>query len=344
MNGQSTPLQGILSQVSSADLGPVRDFLFRNPSEPLIATGSGGCDSVSDFLALLYGARGGAATGVTPYTFNSYSDAAIRTAKLLIFSKGGHNNDAVFSTRRCLEVNPGGTAGVFLSDGDRNNAVNLFRKAGSGNGFVIPVRGYHEGFVSSGTALSYFSILVRIFQPGVDLMKYATLPETPFTLTRNDGSTLTPEDLKDVRSYVFLHGSWGRPVAKNLEGKFVETGLAAACVCDYRNFCHGRFIFTSQHLEDSAIVLFISPMEKDIARRTREYLPASAKLIIIEAAEDAPEASLDMLIRAGEFYHSLCSVLGANPTSPANPGKIDKRKPIWVPFMATLKDQGPLSL
>jgi hypothetical protein len=51
-----------------------------------------------------------------------------------------------------------------------------------------------------------------------------------------------------------------------------------------------------------------------------------------------------MLIRAGEFYHSLCEALGANPESPANPGKIDKRKPIWVPFIATLKNQGPLTL
>ena len=35
---------------------------------------------------------------------------------------------------------------------------------------------------------------------------------------------------------------------------------------------------------------------------------------------------------------------GVNPESPGNPGRIDKRKPIWVPFMAALKKQGPLRL
>ena len=39
------------------------------------------------------------ATSVSPYTLNSYSDAALRTAKILLVSKGGHNNDIVFATR-----------------------------------------------------------------------------------------------------------------------------------------------------------------------------------------------------------------------------------------------------
>ena len=341
MNETHSP---ILDQIAAADVAPIRRFFFFNPSQPLLATGSGGCDSVSDFLALLYAARGGVAAGVTPYTYNSYSDAALKTAKLLIVSKGGHNNDAVFAARRSLEVNPANTAGLFFHDGDRNKALKFFRKAGSQKGFVIPLHGTHEGFVSSGTSLAYFSLLVRIFQPEADILKYKDLPRKPFILCRNDGSSLMPADFRGVHNYIFLHGSWGRPVARNLESKLVETGLAAACVCDYRNYCHGRFIFSSQHLEDAAIILFISPREKDIARRTREFLPASAKLVIIETVEDAPEATLDLLIRATEFFHALCTELGANPASPANPGKIDKRKPIWVPFMAEMKRNGALSL
>lgn len=337
-------LQAVIDQTLSADLDPIREFLFSNPSQPLIATGSGGAETSGDFAALLYGARGGVATSVSPYTFNSFSDAALKTSKILLVSKGGHNNDIVFATRRALDVNPDNTVAINFSGSDRNEARKLFLKAGSDKSFVVPMKGVHDGFVSSGTSLSYFSIFTRVFQPDVDLEKYKAVPERPFTLCLNDGSPLVSEDLKSVNSYVVLQGSWGRPVADNLEGKLVECGLAQAGVYDYRNYCHGRFIFTSNHLKDSAVILFVSPRERDIAERTRRYLPESTKLVIIETEYDAPEASLDLLIRSTEFFHVLCSTTGVNPESPKNPGRIDKRKPIWVPFMAELKRQGPLQI
>ena len=344
MKDPQKALQTILPQIDSADLSPLRAFLFNNPSEPLIATGSGGAETAGEFAALLYGARGGVATSVSPYTLNSYSDEALKTAKILLVSKGGHNNDIVFATRRALEVNPWNTAAVNFSDSDRNESRKILLKTGSDNSFVIPQKDVHDGFVATGTSLSYFALFTKIFQPDVNLEKYETLPEVPFTLCKNDGTPLSPADFKPVRSYIILHGSWGRPVADNLEGKLVECGLASAGVYDYRNYCHGRFIFTSNHLDDSAVVLLISPREKDIVARTRAFLPPTAKLVIIETGHDAPEASLDLLIRTTEFYHSVCTACGVNPESPKNPGRIDKRKPIWVPFMAALKKQGPLSL
>ncbi|MBO4536412.1 MAG: hypothetical protein J5702_04315, partial [Bacteroidales bacterium] len=122
-------LQAVIDQTVSADLDPIKDFLFTNPGEPLIATGSGGAGTAADFAALLYGARGGVATSVSPYTFNSYGDAALKTAKILLISKGGHNSDIVFATRRALEVNPDRTVAINFSDSDRNKARKLFLKA-----------------------------------------------------------------------------------------------------------------------------------------------------------------------------------------------------------------------
>ena len=344
MTDTRTTLQAVIDQTIAADLNPIKNFLDPNPSEPLIATGSGGAETAGEFAALLYGARGGVATSVSPYTLNSFSDNTLKTAKLLLISKGGHNNDIVFVTRRALDVNPGNTAAVNFSDSDRNEARKLFLKAGSDKSFVVPMKNVHDGFVSTGTSLSYFSIFTRIFQPDVNLEKYKTLPEVPFTLCLNDGTPLTSAAYKPVKNYIILHGSWGRPVANNLEGKLVESGIAVAGVYDYRNYCHGRFIFTSNHLGDSAVILLVSPREKDIVGRTRAFLPPTTKLVIIETRHDAPEASLDLLIRGTEFYHTVCEVTGVNPDSPKNPGRIDKRKPMWVPFMAELKKQGPLSL
>ena len=284
------------------------------------------------------------AAAVTPYTLNSYSDEALRTSRLLLVSKGGHNNDIVFAAKRGLSVNPSGTASFTLSTGERNEVRKAFLKAGSALSFDIPGLNAHDGFVSTGTPVAYFALLCRAFDPGCDLSKYMAVPEKPFRLERNDGGALSPEDFRGVRHMVILHGSWGRPVAENLEGKLVESGLCTACTADYRNYCHGRFIFTSNHLDDSAVVMLVSPRERDIAERTRKYLPASTRLVIIETEADVPEASLDLLIRSTEFFFSICAVTGMDWESPRNPGRIDKRVPMWVPFMAEMKKNGPLNL
>lgn len=337
-------LEALLKQAMEADVTALRQFLTTNPGQPLVATGSGGAESVADFAALLYGARGGIATAVSPYTLNAYSDEALKTSKLLLVSKGGHNNDIIFAAKRGLAVNPAGTASFTLYPGDRNEVRKAFVKAGSAQSFDIPGLSVHDAFISTQTPVMYFALLCRVFDPDVDLTKYRTAPEVPYRLERNDGTPLSPEDFKEVRNFVVLHGSWGRPVAENLEGKLVESGLAPACVVDFRNYCHGRFILTSNHLEDSAVVMLVSPRERDIAERTRKFLPASARLVLVETEADAPEASLDLLIQSSAFFFDLCGVTGTNWASPKNPGMIDKRQPMWVPFMAEMKRIGPLTL
>lgn len=344
MNDSSINYCHILQQAAAADVTPLRQFLLSNPSQPLIATGSGGAETVADFAALLYGARGGVSVAVSPYTLNSYSDETLKTSKLLLVSKGGHNNDIVFAARRGLTINPEATASFTLYRGDRNEVRKLFAKSGSSLSFDLPGISVHDGFVSLGTPLAYFALLCRVFDPSCDLSKYQELPEIPFRLERNDGTAIPAEDFKDVKSLVILHGSWGRPVAENLEGKLVESGLCTAGVYDYRSLCHGRFIFTSNHLEDSAVVMLVSPRERDIVARTRAFLPASTRLVIIETEADAPEASLDLLIRSTEFFFSICEATGTDFEKPKNPGKIDKRVPMWVPFMAELKKNGPLKI
>ena len=337
-------LGSIVSQAKSADLAALRDFFLNDPTRPLVATGSGGAEQVADFAALLYGARCGMATAVSPYTLNSYSDEALKTSKLLLVSSGGHNNDVVFAARRGLSLIPGWTASFTHSRSDRNEVRKLFLRSGAGLSADIPFSHPRDGFVSISTPLGYFAQLCCAFDPDCDLDRYSAVPEVPFTVIRNDGTPLTLDDLRDVKSFTILHGSWGRPVAASLEGKLVESGAAAASVSDYRSHCHGRFIFTSNHLDDSAVVLVVSPRERDIVERTRKFLPPQTRLVIIETEADGPVASFDLLVRATCFFLSYTDSIGVDPMSPSNPGRIDKRVPMWIPFMSEMKKNGPLAI
>ena len=155
-----------------------------------------------------------------------------------------------------------------------------------------------------------------------------------------DGTALPDKGLKGIRSFTILHGGWGRPVAVCLEGKLTESGLAQATVSDFRNYCHGRFIHTSNHLEETAVVMLVTPRERDLAERIRKFLPGRTRLFVVETPEDSHAASLDLLIRSTALFEDLCAAEGTNPDCPPNPGRIDKRVPIWIPFIKAMKDSG----
>ena len=65
---------------------------------------------------------------------------------------------------------------------------------------------------------------------------------------------------------------------------------------------------------------------------------------MIETVEDSPEASLDLLIKSTWFFFNLCEATGTNYDVPSNPGRIDKRVPMWIPFISEMKKTGPLTI
>jgi len=337
-------IQNLLSLVSNHNTDGLRQFLLSNSQKPLIAVGSGGMDGVARFAALLYGSVSGLGRGMTPLEMNSLSDETLSKVKVLLLSAGGHNSDIEFAAKRCLSVNPSDTACICLSSSERNKLMPLFEKAGaSAHDFRFEAHS-HDGFVSCGTPIIYCALLAKAFGADVTDTELSRQFAERYHLRTNSDKTWDITSISGIRHFTILHGSWGTPVANLLEGKFTESGWATCQVADFRNYCHGRFIFTSNHLEDSAVVLLISPREKHLAEKIRSFLPESARLIIIETAQDSPAATLDLLVSATGFFQTGCDAAGVNPESPKNIGKIDKRVPMWIPFVAELKKIGPLKM
>ena len=90
---------------------------------------------------------------------------------------------------------------------------------------------------------------------------------------------LTP--LRRIRHFVVLFSDYAEPAAHDFESFVVETGVASAQVSDYRNYCHGRFLFVGNHTRhetkkhtlkesDVAVVLFISPRDRELVQQIRE--------------------------------------------------------------------------
>lgn len=260
-----------------------------------------------------------------------------------IFSQAeGHNNDIAFAARRALSVNPEDSACLCLHGGERNKLKPLFAKAGASQRDFCFDSHVHDGFVSCETPLMYSAILTRVFGPASDIDTIAESQDSGFRVESASGGALGLDSLAGVDHFTILNAGWGTPVAELLEGKLVESGWASGQVADYRNYCHGRFIFTSNHLGDSAVVMLVSPREKALSARIRSFLPKDTKVVVIETGLEGPAAGLDLAVRMTGFFEAAARRAGVNPGSPKNPGRMDKRVPMWIPFVADLKKAGPL--
>ena len=163
------------------------------------------------------------------------------------------------------------------------------------------------------------------------------------------------DTFKGVSHVIAIHGPWGEAAAWNLECQLVESGFATCSVVDFKNFCHGRFIFPAKHNgfkgtpADCMIAFFVTPREQELLAKIQDpkILNPATRHIVFGSKEDSPLATLEMLVKETQFAQNLAH---DNATSskdtlsdPYNPAGIDKRAPKQLSFPA-LKKIGPIKL
>lgn len=70
--------------------------------------------------------NGGIGKGITPYTFPSVSDNALKHTRVLLMSKGGQNDDIVYASRRAIDINPMETACLTFQPKRPNDTAAFF--------------------------------------------------------------------------------------------------------------------------------------------------------------------------------------------------------------------------
>lgn len=348
--------EAALRLADSQDVSKMREFLLAEPQKPMLFVGNGGMQG--HFPSLLYEQNAGIARSITPFMLRSMSDEALHSCRCLLMSDGGSSMDIKDATKRMAEVNPENTAG-FTSSDDSDNV--LLKKLGRDKVFIFPhtLDGGPEmkGFVSVTKQFYRDALFYKAFT-GESASEHLKVDLDPthcyrYELNHSDGS-LTP--LSAIQHFLVLYGGYGAPAAHYIESVLAESGMVSAQVTDYRNFCHGRFIFASNHTRhnkiykrkcdqsknhilpesDVAILFLVSPNEKKIAenlRRTKDNpryqaLPDEVPVITIETDFDNPLAAIDLHIKSsvfvadlGENYH------GNNPFSPLNYNDVNKQFP-----------------
>ena len=324
------------------DVEGLKKFFIEDAQKPLYCIASGGSVSPIDYAALLYESKRGMAKVLTPLSMASVSDEALQTAKILIMCSSGKGCDEKYAAKRASKTNPKSTCAIVKNEGVENAVVNYLKKADS-RWFAYDWLTHDKSFIATIDTICKFGLIYNafsgtnsfpLFQLTIDISPKYCFYYGP----RVEGKV---PKLQDIKNYIVLYNGWSRPVAVDFESKMVESGIASVQLCDFRNFCHGRFIFTSKHIEDTALVLFITPREqqfvKDLIwgitwRDKTDVFPKNLPILKVETEYDSPLATIDLIVKAYVLFDEIAKVNNEEPCSPSNPCKIDKRFPKNTPF------------
>lgn len=335
----------IIHSAEKYDVADFRNWLLTDSAKPLICIGNGG--KHTSYPALLYEMNSSVARTVTPLEFASMSPTTIANSKILLLSSSGKNIDVGYAIKRAMKYCPDNTAGfTFVDKPERNKMIGVLKPE---NIFCFKNR-YTDGFISIRSKIFTYGLLYKAFS-GTDKFadKLNFTPHYDYFINREG---MLPR-LKDIKHFILLYGSFGEPIAHDIESTMVEGGMASVQVSDYRNFCHGRFIFASNHCQckhyqdtDVCAIMFTTPREAKIAEYLRDKaLPANMPIVQIHTDHQSPLATIQLLLDSLHFVFDLAeNHYGINPNSPHNFSGIDKRIPIsQVRFVSTLKECGELA-
>lgn len=330
-------IKDILTYTEKLDVDGIRQFFFDEPNRPLIATGHGGKYSPAVYAALLYSSYQGLGRALTCYSCNSISDATIKNSKVLMVSKGMANIDINYIAKRCIELNPDYTCAVRFSGQKEDNAIvqKLDDKCRYSFKYDLDLV---DGFISIRSVFTLMALFYKAFTNDdeyVSKLELNTNPEGNYTYSSNNGIATIPS-LSKIKHFTVLYGSYGEPVAYNIESNIVEGGIASCMISDYRNYTHGRFLMEGNYIKskghpqtEAALICLITPRESHIYEDLLAEMPPHLPVITIRTELLTPLATIDLLYRANMFVSDLGEhYYKTNPNDPTSfSSSIDKRMP-----------------
>lgn len=335
----------------------LRQFIFENPTMPLVAYGNGGNYSTAFYFASLYASYKGLARAMSCFECSTLSDEAIKHSKHIIITGSGTSMDAKYAVKRLIGLNAKNTGAIskldYISDNGKENLVKkTIEKKNPQNNFDYNYQGHEQNknfrghsFIGLSSVVSKYAMIYKAFTGKTDFTCLNSTAER-LEVCANDGVSVIP-NLSVINRFVVLYGSWGECVAKDIECKLVESSLGSAVITDYRNFCHGKFTISS-NFKDLAVVLLITPRERKLAQQIRNFraTPHDISIISIETEYDSPLAAIDLLIKSSAFIYQRAEAVGRHPLkTPPTPSEVDVRFPKnGVNYEQELKRIGSISL
>jgi HAD superfamily hydrolase (TIGR01484 family) len=294
------------------DTSKFEEAIKSNLNTPLICVGSGGSFSACSFAVLLYQHHGTISKAVTPLDLN-YSKEIIRNLNLLFISASGKNTDIILAFKKAIEQEPSCVTSLCMRKGTPLSKLSEQYSVSKTYEYDIPSG--KDGFLATNSLIAFFTLLYKAFDNNKVGKNFQLSPDKKFvTELKKFIGDITPN-----HTFITLYGSWGQPVAVDLESKFSEAALGNIFISDYRNFGHGRHHWFAKRGKQSAVIAIVSPEEEAIALKTLDLLPKEIPKLIIKSANQGALSSIDLLAKSFYLVNELGKIQNIDPGKPGVP-------------------------
>lgn len=321
-NAEMEVINGTYNWALSAPIEFLQEWIASAVNNPLISVGSGGSHTAALFSALLHQHAGRLAISSTPLEIIS-KDFALEKTAVLFVTAGGRNQDLLRSFSVIVREEP---AQLLVLCGTKNSPM---KKLAEGYGYVcmeeVVFPWGKDGFLATNSLLGFMVLLARAYEHSA--LASFCFPNTLEALVYQESSktqfverlTESLSRITDKDTIIVLHGKWGKPVAFDLESKFVEAALGNLQIADYRNFAHGRHNWLNRKLKSTGVIALITPDDKEIANKTLHLLPEDVPVVRIESNNSGPISTIELLVKAFFIVKIFGQKLGIDPGAPHIP-------------------------
>lgn len=286
---------------------------------PLIVVGSGGSLAACHFAAQLRQQYAGVlAKAMTPLEY-SQSARALKSSAVMVISAGGRNPDIIeaFRAAAIAEV----PRIILIGGNSKSPLVSLAKRCDRADVHIFAPPTGKDGFLATNSLLSFYTILYRaqLAAAGVccdaDNAFDSMLPDALALseIERRSG------ELWDRDHLIILHGPSLLSVGADLESRFTEAALGTVQKADYRNFAHGQHYWLAKRSKQTALIAFVTSLDRKIADKTLALIPSAIPQVKIDVPGEGLAPSLWGLVASMRLAGFAGLAKGVDPGRPVVP-------------------------
>lgn len=310
---------------SKENVERIAEAIGRCADLPLIAVGSGGSLSGADYVVQLHQSLySGIATTMTPLEFSQRINVR-KDVAVFFLSASGRNPDIVSATRVAALSEPSRLIALCMRRGskvaslaDRYNLIELIECEN-------PIG--KDGFLATNSLLATGLLTYRGYRKLSDSSsrQFPALPKTYRKFMGISGKASVDVEARKAlyaplwnrNHLVVLHSPSTKAAAIDMESKFTEAALGTVQIADFRNFAHGRHHWMAKRASETAILVFVSEEDRELARKTVNLIPPDIPRVNVEISASGPLAGLSAL---NEVLYVVASAGKARGIDPGRPG------------------------
>lgn len=290
--------------------------------DPLIALGSGGSFSASQFACHLHNVfTQQVATAMSPLQAATGDSSLVGTG-ILVPTARGNNPDVIGAVRELIFREPRNI--LVLCANPKSRIARLIARHSYVDLVEYEMPFGADGFLATNSLLGFSVLLARAYSTVLgqmfDLPKQLTdLLEDNRELSDSKWLDRRYAPLWQRQTLIVLHGSSVSAAAIDLESKFTEAALGNVQISDFRQFAHGRHHWLAKRANDTAVIALVSKSDRAIAKQTLALLPKDIPTCVLNLSGNGCTSDLSGLIRGFLLVGSAGRARGIDPGRPGVP-------------------------